>query len=825
MIPDKQIKKKFRVIASKNPDKYYPTKVLKKLGFKRGKCKKCGKYYWSVHKRKVCGDSVCEGGYSFFERNPAKKKLDYIGVWNSFAKIFKKRGYTAIDRYPVAARWRKDTDFVQASIYDFQPYVVSGEVDPPANPLVVPQFCLRFNDIDNVGITGSHNTGFVMIGQHAFDSKEKWDMDKYFRDIHAWLEEGLGLPKKEIIYHEDAWAGGGNFGPCIEFFSRGLEIGNQVYIMYEQTSKGRKELQLKVLDMGMGHERSAWFTQGKATSYETTFPTVIAKLKKITKIKVDDKIMKKFLPYSSLLNVDEVDDVEKIWKFIAKKINVDINKLKDQVLTLAALYSVAEHSRSLLVALTDGVLPSNVGGGYNLRMLYRRAQNFIDKYNWQIKIPEVCEWHADYLKPLFPELSKNLKEVKKILDVEKRKYYETKQRNKQIISQLKNVDKNKLLELYDSHGINPEEVKKEFAKHNKTIKIPDNFYALVAERHEKKEQKTQTKKEVKLNLKNIPATDALYFDHYDLVGFKAKILKIIKNNIILDRTAFYPTSGGQVHDTGYLGKSKVINIFKQGNVIVHVVDKVTFKANQTIIGKIDFDRREQLAQHHTATHLLTGASKRILGKHVWQAGAAKTTDKSRLDITHYDNLTEEEIKKTEDMANKIVKENRPIIKSFMPRDQAEKRYGFSLYQGGAVPGKQLRIVEIEGFDVEACGGTHLNVTSEVGLIKILRTSKVQDGIIRIEFVAGNAAVKEGEKEKIILKEIAKLLECNIDQIPGRAKELFSKWKLARKKKLTIFNLESTERYKGEILLKTAEILRTQPEHVVNTIKRFLRDVK
>ncbi|MBI2673593.1 alanine--tRNA ligase, partial [Candidatus Woesearchaeota archaeon] len=306
MLSDKEVKKEFRKKAWKNPEEYYAVSVLKENGFKRSTCKKCGKPFWSVVNSLFCGDPACSGGFRFIESTPAKKPMDYIKTWETFASLFKKMGYTPIKRYPVVARWRDDTDFVQASIYDFQPFVVSGEVKPPANPLVVPQFCLRFNDIDNVGITGAHYTGFIMIGQHAFMPKEEWDQAKYFGDIYNWLKKGLGLPNEEITFHEDAWAGGGNFGPCMEYFSRGLELGNQVYMLYEVTPSGYKELNLKVLDMGMGHERNSWFTQGKSTSYETTFPTVVKKLYEITGVKVDEKLMEKFLPYSSYLNVDEV---------------------------------------------------------------------------------------------------------------------------------------------------------------------------------------------------------------------------------------------------------------------------------------------------------------------------------------------------------------------------------------------------------------------------------------------------------------------------------------------------------------------------------------
>ena len=222
MPTDKEIKKEFKLKASKEPDKYYATSVLKAEGFSRKHCSKCGTFFWSVTNEDVCGNPACSGGFRFIGDTPAKKKLDYIGVWTEFSKLFRKWGYTPIKRYPVVARWRDDTDFVQASIYDFQPYVVSGEVEPPANPLVVPQMCLRFNDIDNIGITGAHYCAFVMIGQHAFMKPKDWNQTKYFTDIHNWLKQGLGLENKEIKFHEDAWAGGGNFGPCMEYFSKGL---------------------------------------------------------------------------------------------------------------------------------------------------------------------------------------------------------------------------------------------------------------------------------------------------------------------------------------------------------------------------------------------------------------------------------------------------------------------------------------------------------------------------------------------------------------------------------------------------------------------------
>jgi len=838
MPSDKEIKKEFKVRASKDPDKYYATDALKKEGFIRKQCS-CGTFFWTVNpEQKVCGDPACSGGFRFIGDSPAKKEMSYIEVWKQFARLFSKWGYTPIPRYPVVARWRDDTDFVQASIYDFQPYVVSGEVQPPANPLVVPQMCLRFNDIDNIGITGAHYSAFVMIGQHAFMPEAKWDQDKVFTDIHNWLKQGLGLPNNEITFHEDAWAGGGNFGPCMEYFSRGLELGNQVYMLYEQTPSGPKPLKLKVLDMGMGHERNAWFTKGTSTSYETTFPTVVKKLHEITGLDIDRELMKRFLPYSSYLNVDEVEDINTTWSMVADKIGMDVTKLKNKIMPLAALYSVAEHSRALLVALSDGALPSNVGGGYNLRILFRRALSLIDRYSWKVEMSDLAGWHADFLKPIFPELSENLDSVTRILEVEKQKYMATKKKSRQIVSHIikSKVTEQRLLQLYDSQGIAPEIIREEAQRLGKDIRVPENFYTRVAELHEKKEQEHATKREEKLELDNIPETEILYYDDYAKTEFKSEVQKIMGKNLILERTAFYPTSGGQLHDIGEIEGQKVIDVFKQGAVIIHVLEeKPEFKAGCTVSGKIELERRKQLAQHHTATHIVNAAARKVLGKHINQAGAKKTLAKAHLDITHYQAVSEPELKKIENEANRIVKAGLLVNSSVLARSDAEKQYGMSIYQGGAVPGKKIRVIDIKGTDVEACGGTHLKNTKEAGEIKLLKSTKIQDGVVRLTFTAGKAREKTTKAEEGVLAEAARILGVTEQEIPGRAQELFSNWKIARKAlkkkqkiELNELTLCKEEKYTGDVLARTSEILRTQPEHIVNTIKKFktqLEDMK
>lgn len=834
MKTDKELKKWFKPIASKDPDKYYATDVLKKEGFIRKHCK-CGTWFWTVNSsQEICGDPACQGGTNVVKDNPAKNKLSYIEVWEQFKKMFSEWDYTPIARYPVVARWNPTTDFTIASIAAFQPFVISGEVEPPAKKLVIPQFCLRFGDIDNVGITGAHCTGFVMIGQHQFVSPDEWSQNDAFSHIYKYITEGVGLPKSELTLHEDAWAGGGNYGSCMEFFSRGVELFNQVYMLFEHHDTGDKELKIKVLDMGLGMERIAWFSQGTPTVYDAIFPEVLDKLKKKTNVAYDAKLFTKFSPYSALLNIDEVDDINAAWESVGEKMGMKGSEVKEKILPMTALYSVAEHSRALLVALSDGALPSNVGGGYNLRVILRRALGFIDQFKWDVDLCEVVEWHAEEMKELFPELSENLSDVQKILSVEKNKYLATKEKAAGIVSRLmdKEITTEMLLELYDSNGISPETIRDAAKKEGKLVVVPDDFYMRVAELHEQKEKKLATKKDAGLDLHGLPDTELLYWGDPKQVSFEATVLKVIGSNVVLDKTGFYPTSGGQMSDVGEMNGVSVVEVFKQGPYIVHkVADGDKFKERDTVSGKIDLDRRMLLAVHHTATHVVNGAARKVLGTHVWQSGAAKTLEKARLDITHYDSLTSAEMKEIEQKANDLVKKNVAVTKTVMPRREAEDKYGFGLYQGGAVPGRNIRVVSIDGWDTEACGGTHLDSTGEIGEIKLVKSSKLQDGIVRLEFVAGKTAAAAEEKEGAMLDELAKLLGVKKDQLPDAASLLFKAWKKRVKKKKELddsdMDFKSAVAFSGtddEIVAETAKLLKTQPAHLENSIKKFLKEI-
>ncbi|MFX1347676.1 MAG: alanine--tRNA ligase [Promethearchaeota archaeon] len=831
---DKELKQVFKKIASKNPDTYFPTKELRKLGYMRKNCECCGKFFWTTLKeRKVCGDPTCAGGFDVVIDNPSKVKLSFIGVWEKIVEILRPRGYVPIKRYPCVARWNPTSEFTIASISAFQPYVITGEVEPPAKKLIIPQFCLRFNDIENVGITGSHNTGFVMIGQHTFVSPKEWNQGKFFMDIHHFIHEGVGLPKEEITIHEDSWTGGGSFGCCLEFFSRGVELFNQVYTMFEQTPEGPRELKLKVLDMGLGQERVAWFSQGTPNMYEAIFPKVLSKLREISKIDLDLDLYNRFSKYSAYLNVDEVEDMDEAWNRVAKELKIDVKELRNKILPMTALYSIADHARALLFAINDGKLPSNVGGGYNLRVIFRRAISFIDKFNWDIDIADVCTWHADELNSIFPEVSEHLGEIREILDVEREKFYITKQKAGKLLEKIikkGEISTKTLIELYDSNGISPDMVKSTAKKYGIKVSIPDNFYNLVVEKHEITEQIHATAKEVELDLEGIPETESLYYYDYTKISNEAKVLKIIDKMIILDKSVVYPTSGGQLHDIGTLNGKDFSDAFKQGNYTIHVLDeKPNFKEGDTIKVEVDKDWRIQLSQHHTATHIVNAAARDVLGSHVNQAGAKKTLKNSHLDITHYEQIPRDKLLEIEKKANQIVEQHIDLHLDFILRSEAEKKYGMTIYQGGAVPGKYLRIVEIPGVDIEACGGTHLNNTSETGYIHITKSQKIQDDIVRLTFTAGKATEKLKEKHKGILKEIKDILDVERKQLVGRVKELLEKWKNVNKALKTgnidenDFQLNSNETFEGDVLSELSQILGIKKNEVPSKIQKLLEE--
>jgi len=253
--------------------------------------------------------------------------------------------------------------------------------------------------------------------------------------------------------------------------------------------------------------------------------------------------------------------------------------------------------------------------------------------------------------------------------------------------------------------------------------------------------------------------------------------------VVLDKSVAYPTSGGQLHDTGTINTIPFIDVMKVGASIVHILAEApSFQEQDTVTIAIDLDRRIQLTQHHSATHIINAAARQLLGSHINQAGAKKGMDKAHLDITHFESLTEAQMDEVEKIANQIVQKKVHSKNRFMSRAEAEKQYGMRLYQGGAVPGTQIRVVEIPEIEVEACGGTHLNDTSETGQIKLIKSQKIQDGIVRLTFTAGKATEKQLENNQQVMSQIGKILGVDNTHLVARANELLEKWRGLQKAK-------------------------------------------
>src|SRR3989338_985136 len=575
------------------------------------------------------------------------------------------------------------------------------------------------------------------------------------------------------------WLGPAAFGTSLEYFVRGLEVGNAVFTEFNGTPDNYTEMKEKVIDMGAGLERLAWITNGTPTQYDVVFEPVVKHLINELNINPDWEFFSKYAKLAGNLNLDEVKDIKKARDLIAKQLNVSVDVLNQKVKPMEAIYAIADHTMALTFAISDGALPSNVGGGYNLRVILRRAFSFIDENKWALDLTKICELHAKHLKYVAPELVNHIDDINKILDVERKRFSNTKQRTQRIVEDIvqkgENIDENKLIELYDSDWITPELIR----EYNPDIKVPSDFYIKVTSKHMKEDKfEKQT-----VDVSGLPQTPLLFYDDQNKFEFSAKILKFVDNQwIVLDKTYFYPEGGGQKSDMGFIGSNPVMDIQKIGNVVLHkIVGSV--KEGEDVSCRINKARREILMRHHTATHIINAASRFVLGSHIWQHSTEKNTDKARLDITHYDNLTEQEIEKIEEKANEIMLKNYSVKIEWLPRVEAEKRYGFGIYQGGAAPNKNIRVVSIgKDIDVEACGGTHVEKTKDIGFILILRTKRIQDGIVRLEYCSGDVAEKYLKEKSDILKEAADLLKTSEDNVAHNALELFEKWK-ERKKEL------------------------------------------
>ncbi len=734
-----QILKEF----SSDPDKYYNVKLFQEQGFVRKSCSKCGRFFWTLDAdRTLCPDDGTDT-YSFIGEPPTSKRFDYTQSWKQVEEFFVKNNHTSVSRYPVVCRWRDDLYFTIASIVDFQRIMGSKVVfEFPANPLIVPQTCLRFKDLENVGVTGRHFSSFCMIGQHSVPDNKGYWKDECVDLDYRLLTDQFGIKKEEVVFVEDVWAGGGSFGPSLEYFVRGLELGNAVFTEFQGELGQHTTLDQRVIDMGAGLERFAWITMGTPTAYDCCFGPINEKLFNKIGIDSDSEILRKYFTEIAK-EIDHYDDLNEVRRLAIKNAGISDSQLTKMITPMEGMYLIADHLRTLIFAITDGALPSNVGGGYNLRMMLRRINATVSKLNLKLDIDDLIDTHIDYLKDTYPELNEKREDVKEILKIESARYEESKGQMKKKAEKIREkgtptVDE--LITFYESDGITPEYLKEVDA----IAEVPSSFYSKLSDLHQSEKKKAITE----LPLEKLPETETLFYKD-DPMEFEAKVLKVFDDQVVLDKTSFYARGGGQEPDHGSIAGFEVVDVDKHADIIVHKLKGGIPNEGDIVQCKVDVTRRSNITKNHTSTHIINTSARSVLGSWVWQHSAFKDDDHARLDITHHSSLNDQQVKQIEDAANKMIKDNYPVKIEYFDRGTAEQQYGFRIYQGGVVPVKSVRIVSIEDKDIEACGGTHVKKTGDIELIKITKTKRIQDGVVRLEFVSGPNAfdyVKEQEEE-------------------------------------------------------------------------------
>ena len=811
--------------------------VFHENGYVRKQCRVTDLWFWTTDlSRDTCGDTS-EDEYTFIGK-PLIQGYDMRGkslkdaMREAFLGFFENVGHTRINPYPVLARWRDDIHLTIASIADFQPHVTSGEVEPPANPLTISQPCIRLTDVDAVGRSGRHLTTFEMMAHHVFnkpnEGKMFYWMEECVQYCHDMFTKTFGIDSNEINYVENPWCGGGNAGAAVEVIVGGLELATLVFMNLEEHPEGDVELKgdryrempLQIIDTGYGLERFCWAAAGTPTIYEAIYPDTVAWLKEISgfenvakqwpKLNLDG-VLGEMSRLSGIMNIEAGVDGEKLRSIFIDRLAERGFELSDEQFSsitepLSRIYAIPDHLHALCNMLGDGLVPSNAKAGYLARMMARRTLRLRDDLGLDVSLSQLAVHHLE-INLGNSKMKQTRDGLCKILDLEEQKYIEMLRKGGNVIlTQLRDLDKSSksiddevLFTLNDSHGIAPDMVIS-LAKQSgwKSVKLRIGFSAEMAERHAlmaKQAAKSVVSKKLVEASDSLPATKSLYYDDVQQREFDGSVLFCgplsgddlpngATHGIILDRTCFYPEGGGQEGDHGTLSTDSnlrnVLDTRTSGAHIIHLVNG-DFEVGDLVRGSLDWDRRKQLMDHHTSVHIVGGAARRILGPHIYQAGANKSIESARLDITHFKRLSREDLDAIESMANEVIGQVQRTDKSELNRKEADKKYGFDLYQGGAPKGDMIRVLRISDHDVQACGGTHHDEPGQIGSIRIIRSAAVQDGVERLHIVAGQAALNYAREQDELLRRTVDIFGINSEDLPRTAERFFTEWKDQRKR--------------------------------------------
>ena len=770
-------------------------------GLERRTCTSCGSAFWTRDpERTFCGDAPCEP-YNFIG-NPVFRPHTLSAMREAFLSFFERNGHARIDRYPVVARWRDDIYLTIASIADFQPFVTSGVVPPPANPLTISQPCIRLKDLDSVGRSGRHLTLFEMMAHHAFNTD---DHEVYWKDRTVALCDeflaSIGADLPRVTYKEHPWIGGGNAGPSVEVLIGGLEVATLVFMNLGRINTGKPPVMLdggayypmktRIVDTGYGLERLAWASQGSPTVYDAVFPEVIPMLMEAAGLgdayrdPEYRKILGESAKFAGLMDIHG-SNLSGLRKKVAASIDVPVEVLNEKIVPVEKIYAIADHSRCLAYMLGDCIVPSNVREGYLARLVLRRTLRMMHDLDLSIDLADLVDRQMAIIgKEGFVQEDTVVWEI---VEREVERYRQTMERGGRIVQRIAGTYRKRnepiplaeVITLYDSHGIPPETVKDLAALEGVGAEVPDDFYSRIADLHAGEEHTADDPlAKYRDRTRELPPTRPLYYESSAEMEFEATVLDYFDGFAVMDQTLFYPEGGGQPSDTGTIvaseGISRVDSVVKLGEVILHQTKGGVIKKGERVKGKLDEERRLSLMRHHTGTHILLHAAKVVLGSHIRQAGAQKGSESSRLDLRHFKHITPEEVSKIEVEANRMVMTDLPVYIRWEDRDKAEQKFGFDLYQGGVPPGKEIRVVQVDG-EVQACAGTHCHSTGEVGAIKVLRIEHIQDGVERIEFAAGIAALYQMQRIERLLSEASGVLSVQPENLPSSATRFFTEWK-------------------------------------------------
>jgi alanyl-tRNA synthetase len=673
--------------------------------------------------------------------------------------------------------------FTNAGMNQFKDYFL-GNRQAPYPRMADTQKCLRVsgkhNDLEEVGVDTYHHTMFEMLGNWSFGDPAKPSGGYFKKEAIEWSwqlltevykipkdrlyvtvfegDEKEGLPRDEEAASEwekwiapdrilpgkkkdNFWEMGdtGPCGPCTEIHvdSRSeaerkatngktlvnadhpqvIEIWNNVFIQYNRLKDGSlQQLPARHVDTGMGFERLVRVIQGKTSNYDTdVFSGTIDKIAQITR----------------------------------KKYRADDSR---EAISFRVL---ADHIRAISFTIADGQLPSNNGAGYVIRRILRRAvryyYSFLD-YR-QPLLFQLVPVIAEQFKEVFPELQQQEAFVTRVIKEEEEAFLRTLEKGLKRIEDIiaaspGSISGRDSFELYDTYGFPFDLTRLIAAERNLTVDE-------MAFQKEMQQQKDRSRAATAIDTEDwimVHPGNENEFTGYESLESEARILKYRKvkakgkeaYQLVLDRTPFYAESGGQVGDTGKLivGEEEipVVDTKKENDLIIHFAAKIPSDPAQAVKAKVDAAKRRNTAIHHSATHLLHAALRKVLGTHVAQKGSLVQADYLRFDFSHFSKMTSEEIARVEALVNEKIRENIPVIIRNMAREEAMKTGAMALF--GEKYGEVVRVVSMDpSYSVELCGGTHVSATGSLGLFKITAEAAVAAGVRRIEAVSGYAAEK------------------------------------------------------------------------------------